>query len=75
MRDGALVCTINSRSWGNNCDKCDKWRLVVWKNGAHEREAGHSIYNGITFSTKAGYFYAAHDPCANGDNFPLCGIW
>ena len=75
MRDGALVCTLNSLAWKKNCKGCDVWRMVVWKDGAHERPAGYPHYHGIQFSTQAGMYYGGHNPCTNGDNFELCGEW
>ena len=75
VRDGSLVCTLNSVWWNENCNTCDNWRLVVWKDGAHEWPAGHSGYYGIQISTMAGRYYGGHQPCKEKDNFPLCGEW
>ena len=75
MRDDALVCTLNSLSWYSYCNNCDTWRLLVWKDGGHAHEAGYIHFQGITVSTKAGKYYGGLDPCAWGDNFPLCGEW
>ncbi len=75
VREGSLVCTLNSLAWGNNCNKCSTWRLVVWKDGAHEYEAGSNNYDGVQLSTKVGNYYGGHEICAHGDNFPLCGEW
>ena len=75
VRDGSVVCTLNSLHWSSNCNKCDTWRLVVWKDGAHERGPGYGGYNGIQISTKAGRYYGGHDPCMTGNNFPFCGEW
>jgi len=75
VRDGSLVCTLNSLEWRKNCNNCETWRLVVWKEGAHEETAGYSAYNGIHFSTIAGKYYGGYDPCMVGDHFPLCGEW
>ena len=78
VRDGALICTLNSVTWKNNCNTCDTWRMVVWKNGAHEYAADQNYnYDGIHLSTTAGKYYGGHENCHLGhlDNFPLCGEW
>merc|ERR1712080_104324 len=88
VTDGSLVCVVNSKlnqyrnctncqHWFNNCATCDKWRLIVWKNGAHEHPEDKRYkdrYNGKNLSTEAGKFYGGHDPCTfNGDDFRFCG--
>ena len=75
VRDGALICTLNAVTWGDNCNDCNTWRLVVWKNGAHEYDAGSHEYDGIEVSTKAGEYYGGHDRCSHLGPFPLCGQW
>ena len=84
VRDGALTCRPGGHgqhSMGNNCAVgCNEFRLVVWKDGAHEQEAGYPGYKGIQLSTKAGFYYGGHvqidGRCIlDADNLPLCGRW
>lgn len=82
VTDGSLVCTKDDTRWENNCDTCNTWRLIVWKDGGIEYTKGTSWYNArakaskFHFTTKAGKYYAGHDPCVGRtDNFPLCGNW
>ena len=66
---GNIVCTIDGRSDGNNCDACATYNIVVWVNGSEERHCP-----GV-YSTVAGGVYSAHNPCACGDNLTLCENW
>ena len=75
VRDGSLVCTRSPYTWVNNCHTWETWRLVVWKDGAHEFDAGGSRYDGIPVSSKSGKYYGGHEPCEIADNFPLRGQW
>ena len=65
---GSIVCTKNGIGWGNNCDSCDTWRLLVFKKGSDEHGTGSK-------STHTGSYYGGHSPCGTGDNLPLCGNW
>ena len=68
---GAVVCTKYGMSWWYNCNGCEKWRLVAWKDGADEFDGTRG------YSTKAGKYYGGHLlTCGRGsDNLPLCGVW
>ena len=68
--DGNIVCTIDGRSTGNNCDTCSTYNIFVWKNGSKELHCPQ--YN---YSTVAGKYYSAHTPCSCGDNLDVCGNW
>jgi len=65
--DSSLVCTKGGVSAGNDCNKCDTWRLMVWKDGGRDQAHG-----GKTYSTKAGHSYGGHSPCKVGWNLPNC---
>jgi hypothetical protein len=67
---GNIVCTIDGRSSGNNCDTCSTYNIYVWEHGSEERHC-----TGYGYSTNAGNFYSAHTPCACGDNLDFCGSW
>ena len=67
---GNIVCTVDGRGTGSNCDTCSTYNIIVWRNGSKERHCvGHS------YSTRAGTFYSAHTPCRCGDNLDACGQW
>ena len=68
--DGNIVCTIDGRSTGNNCDTCSTYNIFVWKNGSKELHCTNHNY-----STVAGKFYSAHTPCACGNNLDVCDSW
>ena len=69
--DRSLVCTKGSVSWHSNCSNCSTWRLMVWEDGGSEyNKSEHSWH-----STVAGKYYGGHSPCADEDNFPVCGDW
>ena len=66
---GSIVCTKNGIGWGNNCDSCDTWRLLVFESGSDEHGTGSK-------STLAGSYYGGHSPCGgSGNNLPWCGNW
>ena len=69
-KDGNIVCTIDGRGTGSNCDTCSTYNIIVWKNGSKERHCtGHS------YSTQAGKVYSAHTPCTCGNNLDYCTSW
>ena len=63
----SLVCTKGSVAKGDNCNKCDTWRLLVWKDGGTDMSP-----DGQTYKTKAGRSYGGHSPCKGGWNLPEC---
>ena len=65
---GSIVCTKNGIGWGNNCDSCDTWRLLVFESGSDEYGTGSK-------STHAGSYYGGHSPCHYEDNHLWCGYW
>ena len=67
---GNIVCTVDGRGTGNNCDTCSTYNIIVWRNGSKERHC-----DGHNYSTRAGTFYSAHTPCRCGDNLDACGQW
>ena len=67
--DGNIVCTIDGRSTGNNCDLCGTYNIYVWEDGSEERHCPGS------YSTVAGNAYSAHTPCVCGDNLDFCFSW
>ena len=67
---GNIVCTIDGRGTGSNCDTCSTYNIYVWKNGSKEK---HCLQ--YSYSTQAGKYYSAHTPCACGNNLDLCGSW
>ena len=70
---GALICTKGSVSSGNNCNNCDTWRLIVWKDGSPM--PFHCADYTDPVSTVAGYYYRALDPCECGDNYGQGHRW
>ncbi|MBM4353687.1 MAG: hypothetical protein FJ109_07795 [Deltaproteobacteria bacterium] len=66
---GNIVCTIDGRGTGANCDTCSTYNIYVWKNGSEE------LHCPGYYSTKAGKYYSAHTPCSCGDNLDECGTW
>ncbi|MFT5456824.1 MAG: hypothetical protein ACI9K2_003314 [Myxococcota bacterium] len=66
---GNIVCTIDGRSTGNNCDTCDTYNIYVWEAGSPERHCPD------VYSTLPGVAYSAHTPCACGDNLDPCFDW
>jgi hypothetical protein len=67
---GNIVCTIDGRGTGANCDTCSTYNIFVWQNGSKELHClGHN------YSTVAGKYYSAHTPCVCGNNLDLCGSW
>jgi len=67
---GNIVCTIDGRSTGNNCDTCSTYNIYVWKNGSKELHCPN-----FNYSTVAGKYYSAHTPCVCGNNLDQCGSW
>ena len=67
---GALICTKGSKGAGDNCDACDTWRLVVWKDGSKDPKC-----DSYTYTTYAGYYYGGHEPCVCGDNLRQGNLW
>ena len=65
--DSSLICTKGDVYYGSNCNKCDTWRLMVWKDGGSDMSQG-----GETYATKAGHSYGGHSPCMPGWNLPDC---
>lgn len=72
--EGILVCTIDGRSYRNNCDTCGTYNIYVWKNGAREQTC---LEDGFmdTYTTQAGTLYGGHVPCSCEDNLFFCGNW
>jgi hypothetical protein len=66
---GNIVCTIDGRSTGSNCDTCSTYNIVVWTDGSQERHCPGF------YSTVAGEVYSAHTPCTCGDNLDFCDSW
>merc|ERR1719323_1213106 len=77
---GVLYCLKRGVATNSNCNRCNTYRILVWKNGGGEEKhcAGRYGYN-----TKAGYIYPAHvKPCACRSHRglettlgPPCGKW
>ena len=71
---GALVCTKGDVHWGKDCNTCEDWRMIVWKEGSTHHEGDHH------FLTQAGHIYGGHcQPpsctCQAGDNYHDCASW
>ena len=58
---GSIVCS--KVDYSKNCQKCDVWRLYVWKDGACEK-LRKSRCN--PYMTEAGKYYCGYEPCRNG---------
>jgi hypothetical protein len=68
---GSLICTKVGTSWGDFCNDCTTWRMLIWKDGTDEYGINES-----TISTKAFNYYGGHKPCGGyPPNYPLCGEW
>ena len=66
---GSVVCS--TVSFDKNCQDCNSWRLLVWKDGACDRlRSSKCRFN----STKAGKYYCGYDPCESGD-LVYGGMW
>jgi hypothetical protein len=68
-QNGNLVCTIDGRGSGSNCDTCGTYNIYVWSDGSPERHCPGP------YTTEAGGIYSAHTPCQCGDNLDLCANW
>ena len=66
---GNIVCTIDGRDTGANCDTCDTYNIYVWEAGSEERHCPGF------YSTLPGVAYSAHTPCTCGDNLDFCFDW
>ena len=75
----SLICTKVGTGWGDFCNNCTTWRMLVLEDGANE-------YGVPKCSTKAFKYYGGHKICPtdpqfyfiqphNYCNFPLCGEW
>lgn len=67
---GNLVCTIDNRGFGHNCDACATYNIIVWADASGERGC-----QGESYSTAAGSVYGGHSPCQCGDNLVYCEDW
>ena len=67
---GSLVCSKGNTGVGANCNSCDTWRVVVWKDGSPDPH-----YDSKTYSTFAGYYYGGHDPCSTEDTLGQGYLW
>ena len=70
--EGSLVCS--TVPWSENCNDCDSWRLLVWRDGACEISAHDTYSKCKSAATKAGHFYCGYKPCKGGD-LTHGGIW
>jgi len=67
QRWGELYCLRRGTGTGSNCNNCNTYRIVVWKNGGGEHK--HCPSGNRPYNTRAGYVYPAHvNPCACGVN-------
>ena len=62
---GSLYCLKDGTITNSNCNDCDTYRIVVWKDGGGETKHDSGSY---PFQTKAGNVYSGHDPCRNGSD-------
>ena len=59
---GSLYCLKDGTTSDSNCDSCDTYRIVVWKDGGGETKHDTTSY---PFNTIAGNVYSAHTtPCS-----------
>ncbi len=72
--EGALICTKDSLHWGQSCTDCEKWRLLVWEDGADEFPNDQGVTHD-PYSTNIGKYYGGHPTCQNENDLPLCGVW
>jgi hypothetical protein len=66
--EGYLICTTAGVVEGQDCNACDTYRVVVYKNNPHSFSCGNPT------TMQAGKVYGGHNPCACGDNHINCGI-
>ena len=66
----SLVCSKVSSLL--NCHNCDKWRLLVWRDGACDKLVSSKCNPNMT---KAGDYYCGYDPCAKYGNLRYGGKW
>ncbi len=64
---GSLYCTTGVGA-GNDCDTCNTYNQVVWKNGA-------VAACGTPNNLQAGKVYGGHSPCLCQNNLLNCGDW
>lgn len=67
---GNIVCTIDGRGYGSDCDMCGTYNIVTWRTGSVIQGC-----NDVSAIMQPGKFYSAHTPCQCGDNVDLCGSW
>ena len=65
---GSIYCVIPGSSAAADCDKCDRYNQLVWRNGA--RDACNSPM--VLMPGKA---YGGHNPCSCQANNYDCGEW
>lgn len=68
---GSLYCLKDGTGTGSNCNNCDSYRILVWKNGGGETKHDAGSY---PFTTTAGRIYGSHNPrCSIGrDTLTQC---
>jgi len=60
-KKGVMYCLKKGTSSGSNCNQCNTYRIIVWKDGGGEEKHCSGRYS---YNTKAGYVYPAHvSPC------------
>lgn len=62
---GSLYCLKGTTPTGSDCNSCDTYRIVVWKDGAGETMNDSGSY---PFNTVAGTVYGGHKPCKKGSD-------
>jgi hypothetical protein len=68
--DGSVICTAPGYDYGDNCEECGIYNIVVYEDGA-----GDPLCPGGFCGTYAGHVYGGHDPCECGDNLLYCQPW
>merc|ERR1719293_266942 len=63
---GSLYCIKRPYGTGSNCNNCNTYRIVVWKNGGGEsKHCRPRGWPSRKYNTRAGYIYPSHvSPCA-----------
>jgi Cys-rich repeat protein len=66
---GAIFCVAQGKSAAFDCDTCQTYMELVWKNGAKDACSSGSVL-------VPGKAYGGHNPCAcNAGNLYDCGQW
>ena len=68
INSGAIVCS--KVQWLENCFDCDKWRLLVWVDGADEYSTKI-----VDNTTLAGNYYCGFYPNCQPETHPYGGRW